>query len=133
MIPSGALRPSCRGLRCPAVTPAHPLFDSPDGKSIGYFEQSSVSGPVGVGGCAQRAFAPGPTRDPGPSHQAAPLSRRKLRLFLPSATAAFSGLRLGCSRACSVRPSRPNPAPKHRPVNERAASQGLRFVPAVCR
>lgn len=24
---------------------------------------------------------------------------------------------------CSVRPSRPNPAPKHRPVNERAASQ----------
>ena len=31
-----------------------------------------MSGPVGVGGCAQKAFAPGPTRDPGPSHQAAP-------------------------------------------------------------
>ena len=74
MIPSGALRPSCRGLRCPAGTTAHPLFDSPDGKSIGYFEQSSVSGPVGVGGCAQKAFAPGPTRDPGPSHQAAPFA-----------------------------------------------------------
>ncbi len=33
-----------------------------------------MSGPVGVGGCAQKAFAPGPTRDPGPSHQAAPFA-----------------------------------------------------------
>jgi hypothetical protein len=34
------------------------------------------------------AFAPGPTRDPGPSPQAAPPRRRKPRAYLPQATAA---------------------------------------------
>lgn len=51
-------------------------------------------------------FAPGPTRDPGPSHQAAPPRRRSCDSPVHCSTTASSGLRQGCSTACTLCPSK---------------------------